>query len=73
MKTIMKNWRIDDWTATSKNKNPMSKEEIKEAVKYLRKNNYPRPEDCKMQECQGYRPSCNLGTCYVAVRLCGDF
>ncbi len=66
-------WRISEWTDLSKNPIPMTSEEIREAIQFLRKNYYPRPADCQMQKCPGYRPACHLGTCYVAIRLCGDF
>lgn len=34
---------------------------------------HPKPVDCLGVHCPGYRPSCKLNVCYVAVRLCGDF
>lgn len=74
MKTLT-GWKVYEWTglAESKNPIPMTKEETESAVKYLRENNYPKPDDCPKTECPGYRPACELGICYVAIRLCGDF
>lgn len=69
----LKEWKIADWTDISTNPIPMTDDETKEAIKYLRDNHYPKPVDCTMEKCKGYRPACHLGVCYVAVRLCGDF
>lgn len=66
-------WRIDEWTGRSSNPIPMSGDEITQAVVWLRKNNYPVPEDCLGDSCPALRPTCNMGICYVAIRLCGDF
>ena len=68
-----KGWKVYEWTGLSKNVEPMSIEEIQEAVAYLRKNNYPKPLDCPGKDCPGLGPACGLGICYVAIRLCGDF
>ena len=68
----VKGWRVDEWTGISEGE-PMTEEEIEESIEYLRKNNYPKPEDCPKEQCPGYRPACKMGICYVAVRLCGDF
>ena len=69
----LKEWYLREWTEISQIKEPMSDEEIKQAINFLRKNNYPIPKDCLGDYCPGKRPACSLGTCYVAVRLCGDF
>ena len=74
----MMGWRIDVWTGRSDITEPMTEKEIENAIKYLRENNYPKPDDCPLDSedvkgCPGLRPACKLGICYVAVRLCGDF
>jgi len=69
----IREWKLYDWTGISTNPIPMSDNEIKEAIKYLRDNHYPKPADCPMEKCAGYRPACQLGICYAAIRLCGDF
>jgi hypothetical protein len=66
-------WRLDEWTDLSANPVPMPIAETEVAISYLRQNNYPKPEDCLGETCPGYRPSCELGVCYAATRLCGDF
>jgi len=68
-----KSWQLKEWTGISPNPIPMTSEEIKEAITYLRANHYPKPTDCLKEQCPGYRPACELGICYVAIRLCGDF
>lgn len=70
---VIKEWKIKEWTGWSDNLVPMTKEEIQEAIKYLREKHYPKPVDCPGEKCPGFRPACHLGVCYVAVRLCGDF
>ena len=70
---MIKEWKINEWTGRSNIKKPMNEEEIKEAIEYLRKNNYHIPKYCLGEYCPGNRPACSLGVCYVAVRLCGDF
>ena len=65
-------WKVSEWTGRSKITKPMTAEEIDNAIKYLKDNNYPKPEDCPA-DCPGLRPACKLGICFVAVRLCGDF
>ena len=70
----IKSWKISEWTGISPNPLPMTKEEVASAIKYLRGNKYPKPEDCQNDHrCVGFRPACSLGICHVAVRLCGDF
>ena len=54
-------WKVYEWTGTAKE------------IKYLRDNNYPKPEDCLDKQCPGCRPACQLGICFVAINLCGDF
>ena len=66
-------WGIDEWTDLSDNPIPMTSEETQDAIQFLRANMYPKPVDCPMETCPGFRPACYLGTCYVAIRLCGDF
>ena len=39
----------------------------------LRKNNYPIPIDCLKNKCPQQQPACQLGTCVIAVKICGDF
>jgi len=73
----MKPWRLDEWNAvfspdTIENI-PMSKEEIWKATQFLRTNYYPKPEDCPMDKCPNFRPSCKLNVCQIAVGMCGDY
>ena len=70
---MIKEWRLKEWTGISEIDRPMSNKEIKEAIEYLRKNRYPVPKDCIGEHCPGKRPTCSLGVCHVAVKLCGDF
>jgi hypothetical protein len=70
----MDKWRLNNWNACfTLDTLPMSKEEIQKATKFLRKNNYPKPEDCPEENCPNYRPACKLGICQIAVGMCGDF
>jgi hypothetical protein len=68
-------WQLKEWNElfTAGYDPPMSQEEINNAIRYLRANNYPKPEDCPGQECPDYRPACLLGICHIVVRMCGDF
>lgn len=69
-------WKLHEWNnyyAENQNLPVMTNAEIKKAKKYLRENNYPKPEDCPSAECLEYRPSCKLGICKIAVKMCGDF
>lgn len=70
-------WRLDNWNAQYAKDDlrliTMSQEEIRQAIKYLRGNNYPKPEDCPDGDCQVCRPACQLGICRIAVGMCGDF
>jgi hypothetical protein len=66
-------WYLMRWTGLSPDKKPMTPKEMVDAIKFLRRNNYPKPADCLKEKCDGYRPACGLGVCYVAVKLCGDF
>lgn len=67
-------WKLGDWNNYfSTNPKPMTSEEIDNAIKYLRDNNYPKPEDCPETNCPKYRPACQLGICRIAVGMCGDF
>ncbi len=80
-------WRLDEWSGESDRRRgakslaplpAMTKEEVAEAIKYLREKNYPVPEDCPEKDkasmpCPGLRPACSLGVCHVATRLTGDF
>ena len=65
-------WKLFEWTGLNTT-GVMSSHEIDEAIKYLRANQYPKPEDCTYDTCPGYRPACKLNICHVAIRLCGDF
>ena len=73
----VKVWRLDEWNGRYAKEElrtiPMNEDEIKEAIKYLRDNNYPKPEDCLEQDCPVYRPACKLDVCRIAVGMCGDF
>jgi hypothetical protein len=71
----IKEWELAVWNAQYSvgYLPPMTEQEIRSAVKWLRKNNYPKPTDCPEQECPKYRPACKLGICNVAVGMCGDF
>lgn len=70
-------WHLKIWNQAFADPNeqlpPMSNQEITEAIDYLRKNNYPKPEDCPSQHCRDFRPACNMGVCRIAVGMCGDF
>ena len=72
-------WKLKEWTGIGDNTKPMSKKEIEDAVKYLRDNHYPIPEDCPMKNnndihCpSANRPACMFGICHVATKLCNDF
>ena len=72
------NWKLREWSEhfrinifhETEKLPPMTKEEIQKATKYLRDNNYPKPEDCPTEKCPDYRPTCKLGTCKFAVCIC---
>lgn len=69
-------WRLDEWNKlypTDKTFPPMAKEEIDRAIKALRDNLYPKPEDCPGLDCPNVRPACSLGICQIACGMCGDF
>lgn len=70
-------WRLDEWNAVyspdAGEDVPMTTEEIREAIKFLRNHNYPKPEDCPEEKCPKFRPACKLGVCNIAVGMCGDF
>lgn len=67
-------WKVNEWTGRAPRElAPMTDQEIEEAIKYLRDNNYPKPDDCPREDCPSYRPACGPGICHVAVVLCGDF
>ena len=66
-------WKLYEWARLNKDGYVMSSHEIEEAIKYLRTNHYPKPEDCTYDTCPGYRPAYKLNICHVATRLCGDF
>lgn len=72
-----KTWKLKEWNSYYSDCEveapPMTKEEIADAIKYLRDNFYPIPEDCPRQECPKHRPACSLGICHIAVGMCGDF
>ncbi len=69
-------WRLDNWSTyfASKvgNTKPMTRDEQNAAVTYLKASKYERPEDCPMFQCPKYRPTCNMGVCVIAVKMCGD-
>lgn len=74
----METWNVQDWSEffarmSGKNLPPMTADEIKEAITFLRNRNYPKPADCPEDKCPKYRPACQMGVCNVAVGLCGDF
>ncbi len=69
-------WRLDILNAKfseGKELPPMTEQEIKSAIAELRKNNYPKPEDCPERECSVYRPACKMGICRIAVGMYKDF
>lgn len=70
-------WKLKDWNQAFADVNdtrpPMSGKDIADAIKFLRKNNYPMPEDCPGNKCLDVRPACLLGICRIAVGMCGDF
>lgn len=68
----IKQWYLNEWTNISNIPVPMTDDEVTMAIDYLRKNGYPKPEDCLGNKCPGFRPACKLDVCYVAVRLCED-
>lgn len=71
----MKGWKLSEWNGKHGKKDlpPMTYDEIEEAREYLRKNNYPKPMDCPVEECEVFRPACKLGICRIAVGMCGNF
>ena len=72
----IKEWELKDWNnlyTLESRMPPMTPYEIINAIRWLRKNNYPKPSDCPEQECPKYRPACKIGICNVAVGMCGDF
>lgn len=75
--TKKKAWRLDEWNARFAKDDlkliMMGQEEIREALEYLRDNNYPIPEDCPWETCPDFRPACRIGVCRIAVGMCGDF
>jgi len=72
-----KSWRLNEWNETFARGNlkntPMSREEVRDGIRFLRSNNYPKPEDCPEESCPDFRPACKLGICHIAVGLCRDF
>ena len=67
-------WKLSEWNNEfTDNPKPMTNNEITEGIKYLRGNGYPKPEDCPMEDCPKFRPSCKLNVCNIAVGMCGDF
>lgn len=73
----MNKWRLDEWNAhfakNWKKDTPMTKEEVQNAIRFLRENDYPKPEDCPWKNCPNLRPTCKLSICQIAVGMCGDF
>jgi len=70
----IESWKLKEWSNFYLSAKKMTDEEIEEAIKFLRNNNYPKPVDCPGKECPaGFRPACRLGICKVAVMLCGDW
>ena len=71
----MAGWKLKDWLEQGqKDKPPMTEEEIRAGIKFLREHNppYPKPEDCPGEECREYRPACKV-TCKIAMVMCGDW
>lgn len=71
-------WSLVEWNQEFSSKvgaklPPLSQEEVKEGIRYLRDNMYPKPTDCPGIDCPDWRPACSLGTCKIAVGMCGDF
>jgi len=74
----MTTWRLDEWSEyfarrSGKSLPPMTEQEQKEAVAFLRGHHYPKPEDCPGADCPKFRPACGLGICQIASGLAGDF
>ncbi len=70
----IKEWKVLEVTGWGdKTLPPLPAKEKRGIIKFLRNNNYPKPVDCPADLCPGVRPSCGLGVCYVAVKLCNDF
>jgi hypothetical protein len=67
-------WKLKEWNSLYNRCVPesMTSSEIVVAILYLRKNKYPRPEDCLMFECPAFKPTCSAGICKIAIDMCGD-
>jgi len=51
----------------------MTEEEKIAGIKFLRDDDYPKPEDCPTTLCKEYRPACKLGICKIAIVMPGDW
>ena len=67
-------WKLREWNFVYSDHDspPLTWEEIQECKRWLRKNNYPIPQDCPGADCPKCRPACMLGVCHIAVGMCGD-
>lgn len=71
-------WKLTEWNDAFSRKAgsklpPMTESETASNIKYLRDNNYPKPDDCPEQKCPVCLPVCQLKVCRIAVGMCGDF
>ena len=67
-------WQLSEWNARfSEIPIAMSEAKIVAGIRYLRTNNYPKPNDCPLRSCPKYRPACSFDICNIAVGMCGDF
>ena len=71
-------WKLTEWNEYFANKAGvklplMSHQDVLDGINWLRGKNYPKPSDCPGKDCPDFRPACNLGTCKIAVMMCGDF
>ena len=78
--TQAKSWKLEDFNdAFYRHLHPeqeppkMTQEEIKAAIKLMRKLNYAKPSDCPWEGCPKLRPTCKINICHIAINMCGDF
>lgn len=74
IKTDRTTWKLSEWNeAYGDHTLPkLTAEDIAAAIRYLRQNGYPVPEDCPGTKCPKWRTACNGvdGMCGIAVGMC---
>jgi len=71
----VKTWELAEWVDSPDNSKlpPMTEEGKIAGIKFLRDDDYPKPEDCPATLCKEYRPACKLGICKIAIVMPGDW